>query len=320
MTKKRKRKKKVSRNAPCPCGSGRKYKHCCEGKENGTSQFFNDAFIELPSGIRTYFLDTCVWGAIVESEAIGDNFISYFVSNNHLAGLTSYTLFELSRAERLLPKLDSLFLRARYNIWLALLYDQLFDNELASYPSQPKTRWMPLSMITDDENPNVMSKFANDPRFVQKRDEHLQFGYSEFMSLEKFKENYPPDEDGHYSPSQALDFAWCNAVDFLGRYFPGFLSKFRDDASSFDSSKISSIQMRSLLLFYKYYIYGQVPDRSDFMDFAHVSYAPYVDVYVTERNVLNALRHIKSNNLMLSDTELFHVSEFVYTFARSSNS
>jgi hypothetical protein len=24
---------KVPRNAPCPCGSGRKYKHCCLGKE-----------------------------------------------------------------------------------------------------------------------------------------------------------------------------------------------------------------------------------------------------------------------------------------------
>jgi hypothetical protein len=27
--------KKVSRNAPCPCGSGKKYKHCCNGKEVG---------------------------------------------------------------------------------------------------------------------------------------------------------------------------------------------------------------------------------------------------------------------------------------------
>jgi hypothetical protein len=25
--------KKVSRNDPCPCGSGKKYKHCCYGKE-----------------------------------------------------------------------------------------------------------------------------------------------------------------------------------------------------------------------------------------------------------------------------------------------
>ena len=24
---------KINRNAPCPCGSGKKYKHCCLGKD-----------------------------------------------------------------------------------------------------------------------------------------------------------------------------------------------------------------------------------------------------------------------------------------------
>src|SRR4051794_39430156 len=25
--------RRISRNAPCPCGSGKKYKHCCHGKD-----------------------------------------------------------------------------------------------------------------------------------------------------------------------------------------------------------------------------------------------------------------------------------------------
>jgi len=28
---------RVTRNESCPCGSGRKYKHCCEGKAGGLS-------------------------------------------------------------------------------------------------------------------------------------------------------------------------------------------------------------------------------------------------------------------------------------------
>jgi hypothetical protein len=28
---------KTGRNEPCPCGSGKKYKHCCLGKETATS-------------------------------------------------------------------------------------------------------------------------------------------------------------------------------------------------------------------------------------------------------------------------------------------
>jgi len=31
-------KPKVGRNEPCPCGSGKKYKHCCMGKEGGTNE------------------------------------------------------------------------------------------------------------------------------------------------------------------------------------------------------------------------------------------------------------------------------------------
>lgn len=312
MVRKIKKAKRASRNALCPCGSGRKYKHCCGRRlqaQETTSLL--DAFIEIPRTITTYLLDTCVWSTIVQSESTVNAFVSHFGSQNLLAGLTAYTLFELSRAERLLPQLDCLFLRARYNIWIALLYDQLLDLELRTYPSPPTMRWMPMSMICDEEQPNVMSKFASDSRFTSKRDEHLQFGYAEFMSLERFKENYPPDEHGHYSSDQAREFAWCNAVDFLGRYFRDFLRRFRDDASALDTSKIPSVQMRSLFLFHKYYIYHQTPQESDFLDFATVSYVPYVDVYVTERNAMNALRHIKSTGLMLSDTNIVHITEFV---------
>jgi|GEM_PF-2930306 len=313
MARKNKKTKGTSRNAPCPCGSGRKYKHCCgRGPQAQEETSLLDAFIEIPPAITTYLFDTCVWSAIVDSESTMNAFVSHFESENLLAGLTAYTLFELSRAEKLLPQLDSLFLRARYNIWIALLYDQLLDLELSTFPSPPTMRWMPMSMISDEQQPNVMSKFANDRCFISKRAEHLQFGYSEFMSLERFKDNYPPDEHGRYSPAQAQEFAWCNAVDFFGRYFRGFLRRFQRDASALDTSKIPSVQMRSLFLFYKYYIYYQVPQRSDFLDFAAVSYAPYVDIYVTERNVMNALRHIKSNGLMLSDTKVIHVTEFIH--------
>ena len=56
--------------------------------------------------------------------------------------------------------------------------------------------WMPLSMICDEENPAVKSKFANDQRFADKREEYFEFGKTEFMELERLKSNFPPGEDG----------------------------------------------------------------------------------------------------------------------------
>jgi hypothetical protein len=312
MTKKRSRTKATSRNAPCPCGSGRKHKHCCGRARTAREEaFFQDAFTEIPDVITTYLLDTCVWGEIAGSASATDVFVSRFQSENLLAGLTLYTLFELSRAERLPPQLDSLFLGARHNIWLALLYDQVLELELKSYPSPPVMRWMPMSMISDEQQPSVMSKLSYDRRFMSKRDEHLQFGYAEFMTLERFKENYAPDVNGHYTPNQAEEFATFNAVEFLGRHFPRFLERLRLGAPALDSSKIPSIHMRSLFLFYKYYIHHKVPQKSDFMDFAAVSYTPYVDVYVTERDVMNVLMHIRTSGLMPSETDVMHVGDFI---------
>jgi hypothetical protein len=273
-------------------------------------------FIEIPSSITSYFLDTCVWSSLVESDKAKRGFRVYFESKNLLAGLSVFTIFELSRAERLLSDLDKLFYSMRTNIWIPLLYDEVFRLELDNYPTKIRILWMPLSLITDEVNPEVLTKFAHDPRFASKRDEYLKFGDTEFMDLERFKDNFSPSENGTYTTEQAQFFAWCNTVDFLGCQFRDFLLPFKDDASSLDTSKLASIYMRGLFLFYKYYIHGHSPTRSDFMDFAHISYAPYVNYYVTERNVANVLKHIHSSGNMISNTEPILVSEFISNMKR----
>lgn len=314
MTRKRKRspKSKSPRNAPCPCGSGRKYKHCCEKPpKSNIETAYLDSFVDVPKSIPTYLLDTCVWGEILRNPSKEDAFVSRIVSNDNLAGLSIYTLFELSRAKKLIKKLDALFLRARHNIWIALLYDQLQEREFRRYPSPPNIQWMPMSSITDESQPDVMSKFTGNTIFKRKREEHLEFGYSDFMSLEKFKKNYPPDSSGKYSPEQALDFAEQNAIDFLLRRFPSVLKSINNTGLKFNPAHLPSIQIRSLFIFYKYYIYHQSPMKSDFLDFANISYAPYADFFVTEKNAMNALKHIKSNGVGLNNTEILHVTDFV---------
>lgn len=47
--------KKVGRNDPCPCGSGKKYKHCCIGKDTaGTSKLkFKAKLLSQPKSQQT---------------------------------------------------------------------------------------------------------------------------------------------------------------------------------------------------------------------------------------------------------------------------
>lgn len=312
MPRKRKRKSGSSRNSPCPCGSGQKFKHCCENpKQLDIETAYQQAFIYIPDSIETYLFDTNVWGELAQDSTLQDEFLAHNKADNYLAGLTVYSLFELSRAENLLDKLDAFFLRARHHIWLASLYNELQDEELVDYPKSPRIQWMTISNLTDDSQPNLISKFSKDKTFTTTRDDHLRFGLSRFMSLEQFKQNYPPSPSGKYSADQALDFGQKNAVDFLRRIAPSFLKRLRNDGVQFNSKLLLSIQIRSLFAFYKYYIYGQVPGASDFMDFAAISFTPFVDNYVTEKNVMNALKHIKSNQLGLPNTEIVHINDFV---------
>ena len=94
-------------------------------------------------------------------------------------------------------------------------------------------------------------------------------------------------------------FAWGTAMDYLGRHFPRFLRAHWDYIRDrgFDSlDSLLSLRARSLFVFFKYYLHRQAPGRSDFFDFLHVSYAPYCDVFVTERNVCNVLTIVSANS------------------------
>lgn len=270
-----------------------------------------DGFFELPASKKTWFLDTCVWGEIVSSNEVEDNFVDYVKANKLLVGLTYHTLVELSRAKRLLSQFDNLFSKLPLYVWLAMPYDHLFDTELVHYPKKPKIKWLPLSALRLDgkQVKDVMVQFAQNPLFIGSRQETLEYGHGRFMSLTKFKRNFPPSEGGTYSPDQAYTFSQLNGIDYFCRHEPHFLK--RIGVRDFVPEGIPSLFARSLFLFYKYYIHGQSPEKSDFIDYAHIAYLPYVNVYVTEKNASNVIRHIQSEGLCFEGKKVLNVSQFI---------
>lgn len=313
---------RIPRNSPCPCGSGRKYKHCCGKRSRRASDTsLMDAFCELPPSAKVHYLDTCVWGTLIKSDVAKASFVSHFQSNDYVAALSYFTLFELSRAPKTFDDCDPLLFDMKYKVWIPCLYDQVIESELKSYPNAWRMRWQQLSMVVDEGSPGFLSKLAIDPHFAKSRDEHLQFGLDRFMSLEELKENFPPLHGDECKVDDASAFAWGNAMDYLGRHFPHFLRSHREyiRRGEFESlASLFSLRIRSLFLFFKYYLHGQSPGPSDFLDFAHVSYAPYCSVFVTERNACNVLNRIKNNGLMLADTEILHISDFMEQIAEAS--
>lgn len=270
-------------------------------------------FIDIPEAAGRWFLDTNVWGTIAGTDALMERFVSAIRDTNNLACLTVYSLFELSRATHLLPSLDHLFFQIRHNVWIPLLYDFLYEAELAAYPHRASMKWMPISLLTgeDKNGPSVMTKFAQNDLFVGARNDHLQFAHGEFMSLEKFKFNFPVKDSGAYTAQDALLFARLNGIDYFIRHDPEFLKRIPGQVRGFDPEGIPSQFARSIYLFFKYYVHGKTPNKSDFMDFANISYLPYLDLYITERDALNTIKHIKGSTEFMQTVSPLHISDFL---------
>jgi hypothetical protein len=248
--------------------------------------------------------------------------VAYCEQYNPALGLSAYNLFELSRAPALHHKIDKILFELRDSIFLASLYDRVIDSELRLFPKPWHMRWLPLSSIRDFSSPSFVANLAGSPLFAEARDDHRNFGLTRYKMLMELKKNFSPlhDENG-YTLEDASPFAWATSMDYLSRQFPQFLRKKmsyveKNGYTSLDS--LWSLRVRGLFLFIKYYLHNQLPNDSDFFDFAQVSYAPYCDVFVTEKNVSNVLRRIQSNGLMLEDTTIFHVSDFVEKMERQN--
>jgi hypothetical protein len=283
--------------------------------------YITPGFRNLDIVASKYFLDTNVWSTLAVSEKATSNFSLWLKSNDSIAALSMYTIFELSRANKLHKKLDQLLTQASTRVYIPLLYDELSDLEMENYPDyQTELMWSSVENYKDYSGVKLITKLSKDPRFINKRQEFLDFGFNEFLNLEHLKKNFPfEDENGSFSSEHGDTFAWATSIDFLVRHFPSFLVPYKGNLDVFDPKKLTSLYFRSLFLYYKFYIHGQKPNKSDFMDFAHVSYIPYIDSYVTERNVFNVLSHMKSVHKEFKTYEPIHVEDFVQSIENWSD-
>ncbi len=271
--------------------------------------------IELPRTKASIYLDTCVWGMLSQSEEATSGLIDFCSSQKPALAISSFTLFELSRAPQLFENIDSLLYELRHHVYIASINDVVIESELQRFPKTWKMKWLPLFFVRDFMGPSFIAELAHNPLFVESREDHRDFGLIKYKSLDDLKNNFPPLHDTQsYTVEDAPNFAWAVAMDYLMRQFPNFLRKNmnyiqKHGYASLDS--IWSLRIRGLYIFLKYYLHNQLPNDSDFFDFGQITYAPYCNVFVTERNASNVLRRIKGRNLMLQETDIFHVSDFI---------
>ena len=77
-------------------------------------------FTPIPSNVTTYYLDTCVWGALREANIPNSAFVRFLGAQKRIAALSAYAFFELSKAPNTFEDRDHLFSEAQDNIYMIL--------------------------------------------------------------------------------------------------------------------------------------------------------------------------------------------------------
>jgi hypothetical protein len=251
-----------------------------------------------------------------ESPVSVKQFVEFFRERDLKIALSDANLVELSRAPRGFPERDAVFQQLKHSLFLPTLYGDLIEAEIAAFPRRWDMRWVPLERLMTNDDVSLLAQLSSSALFKEARESLFIFGEEHFMNLEELKKNFPPLRGDTYNPEDVSFFVWGSSVDFLTRQFPHFFRSQKARLKKGDFAMLNglrSLQARLWFLFYKYYLHGQSPQQSDFMDFVHISYVPYVNVFVTEKNVRNVLQHLRQNPLsqpVFGDTAILHINDF----------
>ena len=126
---------------------------------------------------------------------------------------------------------------------------------------------------------------------------------------QQLKSNYPTARNGKYVKEQAKEFANFMVMQILAGLHREFLLQFKDDISQLKFENFRGIRLRSMALFYKYYLGNRKPkSTSELGDFGHLLYIPYCQLAIMEKDICNVLKQIQKSQDVISETEVQNIS------------
>ncbi len=239
-----------------------------------------------------------------------ENIDSHFDISKTIICYSIFTLSELSYNIELFNKYLDFF-----SIFPSAVLDgheSIFVKETENYSSLK-----PLS-------PVVLTPFAiNDSSMSQK--ERLQYvlenssfiGRTEYWKesqkqildgILSLKSNFPPEKKA-YSKKEIEFFCFSASTTQVGLRNNKFAKKTIQQGSALDFEKLPSIKCTSYVVFYKFYPDNRNPEPSDIFDIFISSLLPYVDFFITERNLNHIVKQIQQNHNFLTNVQSFTMKQ-----------
>ena len=261
---------------------------------------------------RFVYLDTCIYSHLAKNTQLWNRLRAFLFANHLCLAVSDGNLAELSDAKTLHGALADLLLLMPSA--MIKPRDTLLDEEVAAHPGTRTASLLlhPFNQLLLEKNgrETLVGLFGAN-NLAKARREQLRDARQMLSIHRKLKPNFPPSKSGEYTIQQADEFASGIVRQWLADTHYEFLASFKDRVQKLHTEVFRSVRLFALVNFYKYYLGRREPAKlPDFGDEFHLSYIPYCELAIMERDLCEVLGQIKRHQDVLDSTMVRNLQFF----------
>ena len=224
---------------------------------------------------------------------------------------TIYTLMELRRR----PELFAQFIERFRHLPCVLLkgYAHLLEEEVAAYPHPAgidpcAVAFTPLGGAGNQLS--ILPQLLAAPENAAREQHWNESGPEIVAGMVEMVRNYPPDRQA-YTRDEVRHFVWQASFEQLVHHVPEFVRPLAEAGESVDVAAFRTFTAMSYAVFYKFYAdANRKPSQSDAFDVLIAAALGYVEAFITEAHLAEALSKTKRHDGFLNDLQVFTLRDF----------
>jgi hypothetical protein len=240
-------------------------------------------------------IDTNVISEVLrDQDGARRGFIARFATG-HIPCFSVYSMFELRQR----PDIYEQFLEF-FDVYPCMMLkneEQLFDDELAAYPTAAgidPAIWA-FSYFNTPRGTNLknlMEITFENPDILRREQEWPNTKLDLLARWMALKANYPPKGSTYIAP-EGIPFVKKATLQNTAERAPDWAREMQDSGEAISSAAFPSIKMTLWTVFFRLYVARRQPKPQDVFDVLISTPAPYLDAVVTEKHQAEIYRQVK---------------------------
>jgi hypothetical protein len=222
-----------------------------------------------------------------------------------------YTLMELRRR----PELFAQFIEQFRHLPCVLLkgYAHLLEEEVAAYPNPAGIDPCAIAFTPYGDEGNQLPNLPQllEAPEIAARERHWNESGPEIVAgMLEIVRNYPPAGQA-YTRDEIRHFVWQASFEQLVHHVPDFVRPLVEAGEAVDVAAFRTFTAMSYAAFYKFYVdANRKPSHSDAFDVLISAALGYVEAFITEAHLAEALRKTTRHDGFLKDLQVFTLRDF----------